>query len=395
MNKFNISYFVVAIFLAVSCGTAEKTSSENDPNSYNLILELGEVELKVPAKKTAKHLTIYNNQEQIILDLLGNDSVQAKFPVFDSGLKFYTENTGIWKKFYLEDYEIPFRLEKTKKLKIVDDSLAYEKYQVVFSPNSPDQYPAIGLFKFDKQNGYAIGSFATETGDYRHLVGEIKNNHFQLNTLDGSHAFVFTGDLKHDSIVNGMFYSGTHWKEPWVAVKKENYSLQNPDSLTKVIGEVDFSFLNLDSTTYKFNKNTAKDTAVIIQILGSWCPNCLDETEFLSGIEKTYSNKPLKIIGISFESKDNFAYYKKQISQLKSNTNINYDILFGGKASKKLASDTLTFIDEIKSFPTTIVLDKKHQIKKVHTGFYGHGTGSYYHKFKEDFTLLMDKILSE
>ena len=52
----------------------------------------------------------------------------------------------------------------------------------------------------------------------------------------------------------------------------------------------------------------------------------------------------------------------------------------------------LQFIDEIKSFPTTIVLDGQHKIKKVHTGFYGPGTGSYYQKFTEEFYMLLDKI---
>lgn len=54
----------------------------------------------------------------------------------------------------------------------------------------------------------------TETGDYRYLEGVVNGNQLQLSTFDGAHAFLFTGTVT-DSTINGHFYSGNHWKEPF------------------------------------------------------------------------------------------------------------------------------------------------------------------------------------
>ncbi|TXC85361.1 TlpA disulfide reductase family protein [Luteibaculum oceani] len=387
---------LVLLLIITSCTTNSTENLKSTSGKYTLKMDLGNKPLLINSEISNGKLLIYNGLELISLPIDQNgDSLIANFSVFDSGFELIAyENgyKGFWKKYYKKDYSIPVSLIPNWTYENEVDNQDTVKYQIQFSPNTSDEYPAIGLFSISDTN--IAGSFATETGDYRFLQGKIINNKFTLNTLDGSHAFLFTGEFIGDSI-KGMFYSGTHWKEPFTGYKSERPILQHPDSITKVTNEVEFAFLNLDSTTYKFNRNSATDTAVIIQILGSWCPNCLDETQFLSEIQQQYKNKPLKIIGISFESKNQFSYYKKQIEKLKKSSGISYPILFGGKASKQLASDTLLFIDEIKSFPTTIIMDKNHKIKKVHTGFYGPGTGSYYVKFKEDFTLLLDKILQE
>ena len=386
----NILSVLLIGIICISC-SHEDTKNQDQNKTDIITLNMGEVTLQVPVKIKKKHIIINNAEEQIVLDYNKNKK-QAKFPVFDTGLDFETDSSGFWNKYYIEDYQLPFKLSKTDHKYNFTEEPETKRYQITFSPNTPENYPAIGIFQVDADKNIIKGSFATETGDYRYLIGEIENNKFQLNTFDGSHAFVFTGEFKRDSIVNGMFYSGKHWKEAFIGVKNTEYTLQNPDSISKAISEVKFSFHNTDSTVFKFDQNTYKDTAVIIQILGTWCPNCLDETKFLSTVEKKYADKPIKIIGIAFESRTNLSYYRNQISRLRESTGIQYPILLGGKASKSVASDTLVFIDQIKSFPTTIVLDRDHKIKKVHTGFYGPGTGSYYQKFTEEFYMLLDKI---
>ena len=58
-------------------------------------------------------------------------------------------------------------------------------------------------------------------------------------------------------------------------------------------------------------------------------------------------------------------------------------------------AEALPMLNKIMSFPTSIILDKKHKVRKIHTGFTGPGTGAYYEKFVEDFNLLMDKLILE
>ena len=53
----------------------------------------------------------------------------------------------------------------------------------------------------------------------------------QLSTYDGAHAFLFIADLNYSTMA-GQFYSGNHWKEPFVAKKNQDYKLPEIDELT-------------------------------------------------------------------------------------------------------------------------------------------------------------------
>ena len=88
---------------------------------------------------------------------------------------------------------------------------------------------AIGLF--NQNENRITGTFATETGDYRYLDGVVSGDSVFLSTFDGSHAFLFEAEIK-DSLIEGLFLSGTHYSENWIAKKNEDVVLRNPDSLT-------------------------------------------------------------------------------------------------------------------------------------------------------------------
>ena len=46
---------------------------------------------------------------------------------------------------------------------------------------------------------------------------------------------------------------------------------------------------------------------------------------------------------------------------------------------------TLPQLEKILNFPTTIFVNKKGQIEKIHTGFSGPGTGAHYEEQKQEF----------
>ena len=167
------------------------------------------------------------------------------------------------------------------------------KWESTFSPGTKDSSKAICLFKDDTN---FTGTFLTETGDYRFLEGYSFNGTFLLSCFDGSHAFLFTGEIKGDSIINGHFYSGSHHHETWVAKRNDKFELRNPDSLTYLkpgFTKVDFNFKNLDGKNVSLQDEKFKNKVVIIQIMGTWCPNCMDETKFLAPFYDKYNSKGL------------------------------------------------------------------------------------------------------
>ncbi|WP_338039415.1 hypothetical protein [Maribacter litopenaei] len=119
-------------------------------------------------------------------------------------------------------------------------------WETEFSPNTEDSYMGKGIFS--QKNGIVSGTFRTTTGDYRFLEGVMDADSLKLSAFDGAHAFLFHAKVS-DSTMKGTFYSGNHFKEPFVAVRNENYELPSADSLTFIkegYDRFDFSFPNLD-----------------------------------------------------------------------------------------------------------------------------------------------------
>ena len=134
---------------------------------------------------------------------------------------------------------------------------------------------------------------------------------------------------------------------------------------------------------------------VVVSILGSWCPNCLDEMEFLAPWHDENKDRGVEIVGIAFERKNDFDYAKAALTRLKNRYGANYEILFGGEVGKESVANALPELENFSSYPTTLFIDKKGEVRKIHTGFNGPATGLFYEEFKSDFNSLIDQLLLE
>jgi thiol-disulfide isomerase/thioredoxin len=129
--------------------------------------------------------------------------------------------------------------------------------------------------------------------------------------------------------------------------------------------------------------------------LGSWCPNCLDENTFLASWYKVNHQRGVEIIGLGFERKDDFREAQNSLSRLKKRLDIQYKLLIAGKSTTESASKALPALTGISAFPTTLFIDKKGNVRKIHSGFSGPATGKYYDEFTTEFNQLIDKLLTE
>lgn len=221
----------------------------------------------------------------------------------------------------------------------------------------------------------------------------------KLSTFDGAHAFLFTAEV-NDSVINGMFYSGNHWKEPFVAKRNENFELPDADSLTYLkegYDKVQFSFPDENGNMVSLNDKQFKNKVVLVQIMGTWCPNCLDESQFYANYYKTNSNEDLEIVALAFEYVNTKAKAFNNIKRLKENIGINYPVLLAqyGSSSKVKAQEKLPMLNHVLSYPTTIYIDKKGKVRKIHTGFNGPATGEKYIEFKLNFDNFINELLEE
>jgi thiol-disulfide isomerase/thioredoxin len=353
-------------------------------------------------------MIIHNAEERIRVDEIERkgDSLIIKLPVFDTEFRCVMSSDGLqgkWVNHYRAvQNEIPFRSYFNQSYRFFPSagfvtSSINGKWQTTFSPESENMSAAIGVFKQVEGTDIIYGTFLTETGDYRYLEGIQKDGKIYLSTFDGSHAFLFIGEL-YGVAMRGQFYSGMHWKENWMATKNEFASLKDAEELTSIKNpELPFelSLRSLSGGTVSLKDATYKNKPVIIQLMGSWCPNCMDESAYFSSLYAQYNKQGLEIIAIAFEKTNDEEKVKAQLTRLKTKFSIAYPILVPLVSGKDKASELLPRLSSIKAFPTTLFLNKQHQVVKIHTGFSGPATGEEYLQFKLRTENLIKNLLEQ
>lgn len=349
---------------------------------------------------------VHNGEETIVVDdvTISEDTFQVRMPLFDSEFTGVPASdstiSGYWHNHLKgSDYRIPFTAHAglTQRFREAADSHhdITGEWECHFAEGTPDAYPAIGIFK--SANGRVTGTFGTETGDYRYLDGVMHGDSLLLSAFDGSHAFLFNAELRGDSLI-GRFRSGIHSQEPWTAVRNPGFALRDPDSLTflKEGHEmVDFRLPDLNGDTVSPKDERFMGRVCMVQVMGSWCPNCVDETLLLNEMYAQYRDQGLDVLAIAFERYADKGNAISSLKRFKEKLNVKYDVLYGGESRKEVASEKLPFLDHIMSYPTCIFIDRAGTVRRIRTGFYGPGTGEHYEIYKRNLKLFLEKMLAE
>jgi len=356
-----------------------------------------------------QQLAIINGDERFkVTDIrVAGDSVFIRMPLFDSEfrLKFVGDNlTGKWVKHLgTQDVAMDFEAAPGQAYRFFNTTQApaYNvsgRWSAIFGEGE-HRDTTVGEFKQD--GAKLTGTFLTTTGDYRYLEGTVAGDSLYLSCFDGGHAFIFKAKIASaQTLSDGKFYAGYSGVDAWAAVRNENAKLPNAYSLTVLkpgYKTIDFTFKDINGKPVSLSDARFKNKVVIVQILGSWCPNCMDETTFfVNSYYKKYHPKGVEIIGLAYERTTDFAKSQHTLQQLKDHFNIPYPLLITGYTpGKGDPQKSLPMLADFKGFPTTIIIDKKGNVRKIHTGFSGPGTGDYYTAFVDEFDKLTDDLLAE
>jgi peroxiredoxin len=347
-----------------------------------------------------------NADERFKLDSVRyeRDSVIIPVEVYDALLVAKVSNDslhGYFRKNQLKVRGIPFSAARNQEhrfdvsTKSPASSLsANGKWSVILTSDKGSRY-TVG--KFNQAGNRVTGTLLTTTGDYRYFDGVVDGDSLKLSAFSGSNPSLLKARFSDSLHLSGDFFS-PGGKTKLEAVKSDTAKLPDPYSLTylkKGVEKFSFSFPNLKGKPVSLEDEKYKGKAVIVTILGSWCPNCLDEAAFLSPWYKENKQRGVEIIGLSFERKDDLSFAKPRIEKFIRRFDINYDILFAGLADKKVASEKLPAINALLSFPTTIFINRKGTVTKIHTGFTGPATGEYYQQFIKEFNQDVNEALGE
>ena len=395
MNK----YLLFLLVITFSCSHNKESST----NYIGYLVSNDSINIPFNFEYQKSGITIFNGEESVFLSLNDGftDSLKLESPFFEEFINFKKNGDSINGNLYNQSLsrKIPFYaipgLDRFEN-KIISENLDLSgEWRIIFNFSKSNSYE--GKLIVNQSNSDVVSTIRTETGDYGYIQGKMNYNEISISNFNGSRAYLIKGKLNNDTI-RGDFYRGNYGYSDFIAFKDSDFKLSDPYGLTSLkrgYESFDFKFEDLNGEIISSNDKRFEDKLMLVQIMGSWCPNCIDESKYLSELDSKY--KDISIISIAFE----YAKEKNQainnLRKIKKNLSIDYDMLLGGYGStdKKLILAKLNSLKKLISYPTLIVMDKNKIVRKIHTGFNGPATGGEYEKFKYNFEEFLKFLIAE
>jgi Peroxiredoxin len=394
-----IFYFSLAVGLCLSACTPK---NELTPGMWRAVLgtESGteipfNFDLQISPADTLIYIITGADRYEVKDVKMVGDSLFVTMPLFSSRFALKLEKGELTGQFIRSSYTMPVKAVPGVSQRFTQPAgnadLAAGRWLVNLGRSE-----IIG--EFEAANGKVTGSFLTPTGDYRLFEGIVDaNNVLWLSCFDGGFIRLFTANIvNEDTMEHAKMYSGFNSVSEGAAIRKSDAELPDAYAVTglkKGYTTLGFSFPNLKGEAVSLRDARFKDKVVIVQISGSWCPNCLDESRFLMEMQEKYSPN-VEMLCVAFERVAEYEAAKKEAMNLVTTAGITYEVLLTGHTTSGVR-DALPELENFASFPTTIIIDKKGKVRHIHSGFSGPGTGVHYRNFVKEFQELMEKLIAE
>lgn len=370
--------------------------------SGTLVFHLSDtIKVQIPVDSSPEGLVLKNGPERLVL--LPIDSTCYRVPVFDGTLCLDREGKGIWTD-VLRTGETPYTID----IELIEGEPtpsqdgawgATEIWRMAFGNDDP----WFGDLVLNRSStGRLKGTIETATGDFRFLHGEEANGTLTLQTFDGAHLFHFSANTSvKDSLVGGVFSSGNHYQTPFLAhLKSESDApLASGNQAAWTQEPIGYAGKDLFGNLTEWVWSTSDSAVHVLSVMGSWCPNCMDEHRLLADLMKSHPN--MHVHTLAFErGLDRVNGEKMAINRLKQYSESmelwrypnRWHVNLVGPASKTEAQKRLPFLDKVVSFPTSIVLVPGADQPWIHSGFNGPATGAKYELERSRFTQVISGL---
>lgn len=135
-------------------------------------------------------------------------------------------------------------------------------------------------------------------------------------------------------------------------------SCKPKETPTAAIGNKAPSFTLKDTNGKTVSLSDFSGKVVIIDFWTTWCPPCKESSKELEKLHRKYGERDVVVLGVSMDSGSGAA---QKVMDFAGRHSLTYRMLLDdGKASESYA---------VRSIPVTYVLDKKHIIVNIHTGY--------------------------
>ena len=245
------------------------------------------------------------------------------------------------------------------------------------------------------------GTFLTPVGDHRYLDGDFRDGLLRLSRFDGSSASLYVARLQPDGSLAGELWRGAGAVLQWTATRIGAGGADGlPDAftaagLTNSEGRLRFSFPDLGGTPVSLADERFRGRVVLVNIFGSWCPNCNDEAPLLREWSRRYRERGLEILGLAYEQTGDLDGDRRAVKTFARRHGLEHTLLLAGVSERKAAAATLPDLTGLFAFPTTILVDRAGRVRKIHSGFDGPATGAHHERLVAELNRLIEELLAE
>lgn len=326
--------------------------------------------------------------------------ITLHFPIYDTRIVARVEAgvmEGYWHVDYKDNYSIPFKAYLGQNFRFTQIPEAPKadisgRWELTFSADTPDEFPAIG--EFEQDGNLLYGNINTETGDYRYASGEVSGDDIFFSSFNGLQAYLYEGKIIRPDSILGAFYSGNHYRTTWEGFRNDRARLKAPDSLNSARTQrpISWNAYTIEGDFIDFSAPPYLGKLKILEIMGSWCPNCHDEARFLKEWKSANPDLPVEIVSLSFERYEDSTKSLEVLNEFLNRHEIEWPVVYGGSTRSARHSELIDFIHQIKAYPTLVIFDQNNVVRYVHTGFYGPAT-SEYEGFKSKFDQTIRRLI--
>jgi thiol-disulfide isomerase/thioredoxin len=135
-----------------------------------------------------------------------------------------------------------------------------------------------------------------------------------------------------------------------------------------------------------------RNKVLVVNITGSWCPNCHDEAPFLVEMYRRYHSLGLEVVALDFEDEDQLKNPTRLPAFIK-HYGIDYTYLLAGQTSE-LASK-VPQAERLNAWPTTFFIGRDGRVRTIHTGFAAPASGAFHTQLRQEFAGTVERLLAE
>jgi thiol-disulfide isomerase/thioredoxin len=351
---------------------------------------------------------LINGEERLLLSevKIAGSHLEIRMPGYENVLKADAAGNQLLGEIFLvkpneKNQHVPLRATlgdryRFFKTPVSDNADVSGRWAVKFIDDSG--VPEVALGEFSQSHDFVSGTILTTTGDHRYLAGQVKGDELYLSTFDGAHVFLYKAKITADGGLDGDWWSGLAFHEKWVGKRDAAAKLPDAYGVTAMragVKQFDFVFPDLDGKTVSSKDPQFRGKVLIVALAGSWCPNCHDEAAFLEPLYKEYRGKGLEIVSLQFEHFGDFPRAAEATKRFRQHYGIEYTTLIAGISDKDEAGKKLPMLQSFVAFPTTVFIDRKGNVRKIHTGYTGPATGDHYVQFVTEVKSTLDQLLAE